>query len=141
MENLTKVCSKCKVEKELGEFNNDKYNKDGLRSYCKRCKALLSKDYYKNNIEKRLEYNRKWNINHPEDRKNYTRNCAKNNSEKIKEKNRNFRDSMPNSFIIHKLKAQGFPSELIDNPEMIEIKRLLIQTKRLLKNDGKYEEV
>ena len=34
----TKVCSKCKVEKQVCEFYKDKQKKDGLTSTCKICK-------------------------------------------------------------------------------------------------------
>jgi hypothetical protein len=35
---MVKVCTKCKVEKELTEFHKDKRSKDGLRSKCKSCR-------------------------------------------------------------------------------------------------------
>lgn len=38
MEIKTKICNKCKQEKELSEFVKDKIAKDGLRSNCKFCK-------------------------------------------------------------------------------------------------------
>jgi hypothetical protein len=42
-----KVCSKCKEEKEVCEFNKDKSRKDGLRSECKSCqKKQRSLTYY-----------------------------------------------------------------------------------------------
>jgi hypothetical protein len=34
----TKICSKCKVEKDICEYSNDKTKKDGLRPECKLCK-------------------------------------------------------------------------------------------------------
>lgn len=32
-----KVCTKCKKEKELSEFRNDKYTKSGKTTRCKEC--------------------------------------------------------------------------------------------------------
>jgi len=33
----TKICSKCKLPKELDEFGNNKTKKDGLQNSCKSC--------------------------------------------------------------------------------------------------------
>ena len=41
----TKICSKCKKEKDLGEFTKSKTSKDGLRSRCKSCRAEDSREY------------------------------------------------------------------------------------------------
>jgi hypothetical protein len=51
-----KVCSYCKVEKDLSLFYKDKSAKSGLRSNCKEC---CSK-YQKNNLEKSREYSKKY---------------------------------------------------------------------------------
>lgn len=32
-----KTCTKCKVQKELSEFHNDKWKTDGLHPHCKQC--------------------------------------------------------------------------------------------------------
>lgn len=37
-----KICTKCKIEKELTEFTKDKTKKSGLRSYCKLCNKELN---------------------------------------------------------------------------------------------------
>jgi len=42
----TKICSKCKEEKEICEFNKDKTRKDGFENKCKECK----KKYYEVNL-------------------------------------------------------------------------------------------
>ena len=48
---MVKVCTKCKVDKELTEFYKQKSTKDGLFSQCKSCeKEGLKK--YNLNIEK-----------------------------------------------------------------------------------------
>lgn len=37
---MTKVCTKCKVEKEFDEFNTHRSSKDGLTNWCKDCCAV-----------------------------------------------------------------------------------------------------
>lgn len=43
----TKVCSKCKRELPVSEFNKNKRNKDGIDNKCRQCAS----EYYKNNKE------------------------------------------------------------------------------------------
>jgi hypothetical protein len=87
----TKICSKCRVEFDLNNFNKDISRKDGLSYICKKCaidkknkyvdnnkdKVLLSykkyreenktkilenkKKYYYNNLEKTKIYRKKYN--------------------------------------------------------------------------------
>jgi hypothetical protein len=58
-----KKCTKCGVEKEEGEFHNNKGRKDGLNSRCKACVkeyqnankeriAVYNREYYEANIER-----------------------------------------------------------------------------------------
>ena len=51
-----KVCTKCKEDKSLSEYGNDKRRKDGKRSRCKKCTSGDYKEYHKNNPEKRKDY-------------------------------------------------------------------------------------
>jgi 5-methylcytosine-specific restriction endonuclease McrA len=52
METTTKICTKCKCEKQLSEFTNLKNSKDGKHSYCKICNRLVNKQSRLNNKEK-----------------------------------------------------------------------------------------
>lgn len=47
-----KICSKCLIDKNVGEFHKHKKMKDGLYSQCKECRILKSKFDYKINSEK-----------------------------------------------------------------------------------------
>lgn len=47
----TKVCSKCRRELPISEFNKDKSCKDGVRIYCRQCDSERRIEYYKNNKE------------------------------------------------------------------------------------------
>jgi len=46
-----KICTKCKIEKKLFEFNNHKRSKDGKQYYCKECSQETNKTYYSKNKE------------------------------------------------------------------------------------------
>lgn len=59
-----KMCSKCKIEKELSEFSKDKSKKDGIHVYCKKCDKelrILKKEYYKEYRDKNKEYQQDYN--------------------------------------------------------------------------------
>ena len=40
-----KQCTRCKQIKDISEFGKNKNGKNGLRSYCKECQAVLNKMY------------------------------------------------------------------------------------------------
>ena len=61
-----KKCTRCKVEKELSEFNKIKKSKDGLAYYCKACAAIRDKKWYENNKERKKESSKKWHENNKE---------------------------------------------------------------------------
>jgi len=44
-----KICSKCKISKELDEFGRNKWNKDGKANYCKECMKIVQKNDYEQN--------------------------------------------------------------------------------------------
>jgi len=81
----TKVCSKCKVEKQVCEFGNSKLSKDGLLYSCKKCNNKRSVDYRKNNSEKVLELTRNWTKKNPEWVYNRHKKWREENPEKVKE--------------------------------------------------------
>ena len=55
-----RICSKCKIPKDYGEFNKNKTGKYGLNSRCKKCIIEYNKKYYKRNDEKRKKQSKEW---------------------------------------------------------------------------------
>lgn len=56
----TRVCKVCKIEKpneEMSQLKGGKYK--GVRKICKICDASISRDWYKNNIERKKDYDLK----------------------------------------------------------------------------------
>lgn len=49
---LTKVCSKCNIEKDLCHFHKWKFSSDGYKRECKECRKDETKRYYIKNNEK-----------------------------------------------------------------------------------------
>ncbi len=61
-----KICSKCKIEKDLSEFGIRSISKDGLRPICKKCSNEYSKKWYKNNKKNKAIYDKKYRENNKE---------------------------------------------------------------------------
>lgn len=65
-----KVCTKCKVEKNLEDFPNKPGGKGGLDSRCKDCRKEYgrnhAKEVYLRDPEKAREKDRKWKKNNPD---------------------------------------------------------------------------
>lgn len=61
---MYKTCSKCKENKGLGAFPNDKKRKDGLHPYCRKCVSAASKAYYEANLEVAREKRRLYDALH-----------------------------------------------------------------------------
>lgn len=52
-----KTCTKCQITKDLNEFG---LQRGKPRSICKNCRKLESKEWYKNNKERKRELSRKY---------------------------------------------------------------------------------
>ena len=76
----TKICTKCKVEKEVINFNKCAPSKDGFHTHCKNCRTQYSKENgkrnYINNLDNGLKSQKKY---------------KQNNKEKVKESNKRWR--------------------------------------------------
>ena len=82
---MVKVCTKCKVEKELTEFNKHKISKDGLAYNCKSCNKEHLKKYYHDNKERLKERNKEYHKVNKEFYKEYNKQYYQCNKEHIKE--------------------------------------------------------
>ena len=88
---IKKKCSTCKKEKELKHFGKYNKTKDGYQYNCKICSCKHTRQYYKNNREKVLAYN-----------KEYTK-C---NSELIKHKYKIYNQSPNGKYSMYKKAAK-----------------------------------
>ena len=115
----TKVCSKCKVEKDVGEFYKDRTARDGLQYKCKSCARSTS---------------REWRVENPEKfEKGVCRWRAK-NQERVRESSRESSRRSTERLTDHYVKL----TLDVPNPpqELIELKRLQLQIHRELKQQG-----
>ena len=91
---MIKICTKCKAEKGVEEFN-----KKGLKytSHCKKCRNAHGKVYRQNNPNKIREAQRKYNKKNPEKKNFWSKMWKKNNPEKAKIIRKNWEKKNPES--------------------------------------------
>lgn len=87
MGNNRKVCSKCKIEKDRGEFSRGSNRSDKLHSYCKECGKEYKRIYAERNPTANLEYNRK------EEVRIRKANWHRDNAERLNSKKRALREN------------------------------------------------
>ena len=122
-----KKCIKCGEVKPFSEFCKDKTRADGLNNKCKKCVKQYNtenkeyfKNYYTENKDKIKECHKKYRIE---------------NKDKINEINKKYIDKLSDSYIKGLLAKNSplKPKDFNDQPELIDLKRLQIQTERLCK--------
>ncbi len=90
-----KECTKCGVEKGLGDFHKSSCTKDGLYIWCKACRKshylkkrkreiLRASEWQKNHKKHRSIYMREYNECHREEHKERSRKERLNSPEKVK---------------------------------------------------------
>lgn len=80
----TKTCTKCKAEKTLEEFVNNKRTKDGKHYQCKACQKATLDAWRAKNPDKVRAQGRRNYANNSERFKSYTKQYAKDNPNKVK---------------------------------------------------------
>lgn len=140
---MNKTCPKCKTQypatKEF--FHSDKSKKDGLASFCKKCKKANTKKHYEENKEKAIAYAKKYREENKEKtlayaKKYYEKNKDRQNSRKKKyyqENKEKFasRDKEKIEKLCPSYVAGALGIRVKDmTPEIYETKKLIIQLKR-----------
>jgi hypothetical protein len=114
-----KICAKCKIEKDLDDFTNNKNKKDGKCVYCRLCYSEINKNWRKNNPDKDKIIHNTWkkkNTNklrennlklyykHHEKYKLNARKYKQKNKNKLREKNRIYANKKYKENIEYRLK-------------------------------------
>jgi hypothetical protein len=91
-----KICGKCKIEKELDQFTNNKTKKDGKCVYCRSCYAEINKVWRQNNPDRDKKIHQKWKQNNPDKVRKNNLKSYYNNHEKRKSKSRQYKQDNKN---------------------------------------------
>ena len=113
-----KVCSKCKIEKEISCFNKSKKAKDGLFSYCKECRKTTNAKWQENNPQ----YNANYYLEQSEKLKQQSKTWYNNNKEYGKQIRRKY--SKENRSIKNKLESKRRAAKLNRTPLWADLKKV-----------------
>ena len=127
---------KAEYMRKYREANKEKINNQKLISNKKFREK--NPEYFKESSkkfrEKNPEYSKNKNkINYKKNKEYYTKKSFlynKENKEKINKNANNRTEKLTDGYVKNKLKQSGFPKESI-TPELIEVKRIILKTKRL----------
>jgi 5-methylcytosine-specific restriction endonuclease McrA len=89
---LTKICTKCSIKKSITDFPKNNQSKDGLNSYCKKCKNNMNKIRRESNKEYYLKQEKKFRENNMQKIKEYKKNWDLNNKDKLEDYCMQYRD-------------------------------------------------
>jgi hypothetical protein len=145
-----KTCNKCGETKALTEYAKDSKLKDGHTGSCKKCQNAYQREWYKNNLEKRLASRKKHYEKYKEVINAKTR--VKRTTDEFRAKRRATRDLEKNKISCRKYYANNYESkikprhaEYSARPEVIERAKELHRkdylTKGIERNKRKIAEV
>lgn len=81
-----KICTKCKIEKDLCYFGYHPQTKDKLQCRCKECRKLDKKKHYSENKEKINKKTKKYYENNKEKLSDYQKKYREKNKEELQKK-------------------------------------------------------
>ena len=144
----TNVCLSCRKEnyKEYLIKNSERIKRQKKEWAINNPESIKSAQtkFRQNNPEKCAELQKTWRQNNPEKYKEHKKKYRKKNPEWNKvQKRKNYMKSIENlsdRYLKARLKANGFENEIINTrPELIELEKIIIKTKRLCKTSKNLE--
>lgn len=88
---LTKICSKCKLEKTISDFPKRKTSPDGFRNECKKCISEYASKYRELNSDILLKKQRDAHFKNREKRLNSQKEWRNNNKDRESKRNKQWR--------------------------------------------------
>lgn len=129
-----KICSSCRIPKDLNEFHKNKCKKDGYTNICKNCKSIKSKDYTIRSKEKRAARFQEYYKDNKDRLKEYQKGYRSKNKIKLalQDKEKRYKDkyNITIEILEQKLKEQ-------DNKCLICNKEFDLKTRPVVDHDHK----
>ena len=86
-----RTCARCKMERDILDFNKDKYSKDGINSWCRNCTIEKLKNHRNKNKEEFNKKQKEYCDKNRERIREYKKKYYHKNSEEIDAKNKIFK--------------------------------------------------
>jgi len=126
---MFKICTKCRIEKDISEFSKAKTGKFGVRGDCKKCVndyykhyyylenkkkiSIKGKKYYKDNCEKIQRYEKEYRDKNKEKIKLRKQKYSKNNKEKIAKRGKIWREKTKNKIKRNSRHRERYMTDII----------------------------
>lgn len=125
---VTKKCPRCNTIRPLNEFYRNKHAFKGVTGWCKECSKEKQKALYlthgEDKINELIERAKSWK------RKNHNK-----HREAVRVLDKKQQESLEDAYILRLLRKAGFATGFSRaNPELIQLKRVMLQIKRKIKN-------
>ena len=132
-ENGLKKCSKCGEVKGVYEYSADKTMADNLCKMCKKCSSMYQKKYYEDNSDIIKKSTSEYSKIHILEMRKYRKKWRDGNKDNIRKSSAILASNLADGYIKGQIIAQTGIDKALITPELIEIKRTIIKTKRLCK--------
>lgn len=106
---MKKICSKCKINKDLEDFYKHIKYKDGKRSECKSCFNAENKKYRTKYKQEYLEYGKKYYAEHKQQKLKYQKKYSVEHKQQISEHGKKYRKTNKYKSLIAKRKKAWIP--------------------------------
>ena len=111
---LTKVCTKCSVEKTVDCFSPQSAGKFGVRSVCKSCAAVVAMKHYEDNKESQLAKKKIYRRDHKDAIRSQVKQYQQINKEKLTTQKKHYQQTNPHIYAANNarrrsLKIQATP--------------------------------
>lgn len=121
----------CHTLKDDSEYGKEPKGKDGLKSSCKTCLNAKTRKWKGENQDKVKILDLKWKQENPKKVKATKEKYRNGNKGKIAKYELTQTTNLSDNYVKNKLRQSGFSTEqLNENPELIEVKRIIIKIKR-----------
>ena len=103
---ISKVCTKCEIDKSLSDYHKQKSGKCGVASVCKLCKLEYKKQYDKNHRTRNNQYLKEWIRKNPDKKKEYDRTKYQKHKDKINKRIRDKYNACNNTRIAQNIRTR-----------------------------------
>ena len=139
-----KLCSHCKIEKSISEFNKNKSKKDGLQHNCVHCQNKYTKRHYRKNKKQYTNRNTKQKKNTKEflSELKKKKGCFRCGFDDPRALQFHHRDSKEKEFSIGSVRARSFSKErLLKEIEKCEVLSWYKEGDAIFIDNDKFEEI